>query len=368
MNDEQILDIFYTKIVPEAQKGKIDCYFMMNIAFNLMIDNKEISKSVELPYDGILIPTLKITNKQLFDYLLIEYVKRAIESFHPLDFCFLDDLDITYTDAENLAKVKEYYLIKYIISMLFANATFSDFDYPTNFLQSRLAMFNNKILNHDGELDLGYIDSIRARMYVIEEISPIKSETPYRIKSYLQFDDGYKLLLPEIYAANNGEKYQLYGIQKTIKGDSIDERPYLKQIRKGFIAKINGAPEHYFLAVMLFLSLCSDKEIEVIPFLVERWNAKRIAIYDRVKLNSTFSFADGEEEQDKIQNNITNILIQYFKKLEDTSYGMDFSIAPFELDNNLHINMSENFESRSIAFNELFRLSKEYKSKKRSNK
>lgn len=202
----------------------------------------------------------------------------------------------------------------------------------------------------------------------MEEISPIKSETPYRIKSYLQFDDGYKLLLPEIYAGNSGEKYQLYGVQRTAKNDGIDERSYLKQIRKGFIAKINGAPEHYFLAVMLFLSLCSDKEIEVVPFLVQRWNAKRIAIYDKIKRNPSLSFDDKEEEQDKIQNNVTNILIQYFKKLKDTSIGMDFSMVPFELDNNLHINIKEDFESRSIAFNELFRLVSEYKSKKDLNR
>lgn len=366
MNDAQILDIFYTKIVPEAQKGKIDCYFMMNIAFNLVIDNKEVSQCLELPYDGILIPTLKITNKKLFDSLLIEYVKKAIENYDPLDFSFLSDLDATY--IENLDKVKEYYLIKYIICTLFANATFSDFDCPIKFLQSRLAMFDNKILNYDGELDLGYIDSIGARIYVMEEISPIKSETPYRIKSYLQFDDGYKLLLPEIYAGNSGEKYQLYGVQRTAKNDGIDERSYLKQIRKGFIAKINGAPEHYFLAVMLFLSLCSDKEIEVVPFLVQRWNAKRIAIYDKIKRNPSLSFDDKEEEQDKIQNNVTNILIQYFKKLKDTSIGMDFSMVPFELDNNLHINIKEDFESRSIAFNELFRLVSEYKSKKDLNR
>lgn len=366
MNDAQILDIFYTKTVSEAQKGKIDCYFTMNIAFNLIIDNQIMSECEELPYDGIMIPTLKVTNKSLFDNLLIEYVKRAIEVYNPIDFAFLNDLDTTYT--ENAGKEKECYLVKYIICTLFANASFSDFNYPIKFLQSRLAMFDNRILNYDGELDLGYIDSIGARIYVTEEVSPIKSETPYRIKSYLQFDDGYKLLLPEIYAGNNGEKYQLYGIQKTTKTDEIDEQVYIKQIRKGFIAKVNGAPAHYFLAVMLFLSLCSDKKIEVVPFLVERWNAKRIAICDKIKMNTSLSFADKEAEQDKIQNNVTNILIQYFKKLEDTSYGMEFSSLPYELDDKLEINMQDNFESRSVAFNELFRLAKEYQSKNRLNK
>lgn len=360
MSDTQILDIFYTKIVPEAQKGKIDCYFMVNLVFNLVIDNQEISKCDELPYEGILIPTLKITNKNLFDSLLIEYVKRARTFYNSSDFDFLEDLNTS--EIKNIDNVKEEYLIKYIISTLFANASISNFEYPVEFLHSRIAMFDNKIINYDEELYLGHIDSIGASIYVKEEVSPIKSETPYRIKSYLQFDDGYKLLLPEIYAGNSRAKYQLYGIQKTSESNGLEERSYLKQIRKGFIAKVNGAPEHYFLVVMLFLSLCSDKEIEVVPFLIERWNAKRIAMYNKAKRYLNISLSD--IEQDNIQNNITNIFIRYFTKLEDVTTGMRFGTEPFELDSNLHVYIDEDFESRCIAFNELFNLVNEYKCKK----
>lgn len=362
MTDVQILDIFYNKIVPEAQKGKIDCYFAVNMAFNLVIDNVEVSKCIELPYDDILIPTLKITNKKIFDGMLIEYVKKAIKFYNPLDFSFLNDM--SEIDNKNLNKVKDEYLIKYIISNLFANASFSDFDYPIEFLRFRLAMFDNRIFNYDGELELGYIDSIGARIYVTEEVSPIKSETPYRIRSYLQFDDGYKLYLPEIYAGNSGDKYKLYGIQKTIKSNKIEEESYLKQIRRGFIAKINGAPEHYFLTVMLFLSLCSDKEIEVIPFLVERWNAKTITIYNKSKNDPNFSLLDMEKGQSRIQNNITNILVRYFEKLGSISKGINIHSLPFESDSNFYINIEQDFESRSIAFNEIFELVSEYKNKR----
>lgn len=358
MKDAQILDIFYTKIVPEAQNGKIDCYFTLNIAFNLVVDNQEIGKCKELTYEGILIPTLKITNKQLFDDLLIKYVKKARQFYDPSNFFFLNDLT---SDTENLDRIKEEYLIKYIISTLFANASFCDFDFPIKFLHSRIAMFDNKILNHRGELDLGYIDSIGTRIYIVEEESPIACETPYRIKSYLQFDDGYKILLPEIYAGNNGDKYQLYAIQKTTKSNKAEESAYLKQIRRGYTSKINGAPEHYFLAVMLFLSLCSDKEIEVIPFLVERWNAKRIAMYNKAKRNPNSSLFDIEKEQYRIQNNITDVFIRYFTKLEGICSGIDFDSIPFETDAKLHINIKQDFESKCLAFNELFNLVNEYK-------
>lgn len=358
MNDSQILEIFYNRIVPEAQHGKINFYFTANIAFNLVINNEIVSKCDELPYEGLLIPTLKISDKQAFDNLLIEYVKKAIEFYNPSDFSFLNNLNDK--DIETV-ETKTSYLIKYIISTLFANASLNDFENPIKFLESRISMFENRVLNANGEVDLGYIDSIGARMYIEEEKSPIKSETPYRIKGYLQFDDDYKLLLPEIYVGNNGKKYQLYGIQKTTENSEIDERPYLKQIRKGFIAKINGAPEHYFLTVMLLLSLCNDKEIELIPFLIERWDAKRIAMYNKAKRLPNFSLYDIEEEQDKIQNNITNIFIRYITKLEDVSNGIDFTAIPYESDTNLCIRVSDTFQSRSIAFNELFKLAKEYK-------
>ncbi|MCM1053384.1 MAG: hypothetical protein NC483_05375 [Ruminococcus sp.] len=363
MTDVQILDIFYNKIAPEAQQGKIDCYITINMVFNLIIDNKEISRCENLSYDGLLIPTLKITNKELFDKLLIEYVRKALVFYDAREFAFLDVLDRANPE---LIPMKEEYLIKYIISTLFANASFSDFDGPLEFLSSRIAMFDNRILNCEEELELGYIESIKARLFAVEESSPIRSETPYRIKSYLQFDDGYKLLLPEIYAGNDNKKYKLYGIQKTTKTNEIEERSYLKQIRKGFIAKINGAPEHYFLAVMLFLSLCSDKDIEVILLLVERWNAKRIAMCDRAKRNNNIPLDDIEKEQDMIQNNITNIFLRYFTKLEDITNGINFTSIPFESSDNLNINISQNLESRSVAFNELFKIVNEYKSQNNS--
>ena len=34
---DQILDIFYNKIVKEAQTGRVDCFFMMNMIFNLNV-------------------------------------------------------------------------------------------------------------------------------------------------------------------------------------------------------------------------------------------------------------------------------------------------------------------------------------------
>ena len=102
------------------------------------------------------------------------------------------------------------YLIKYIICTLMANLSYSDFMDPVKFLQDRLEMFNNKILGDRNELYIGHLDSIKARLRIIEEPSPIKSESPYRLRGTLEYDDGYILELPEIYAGQTNDKYVVY--------------------------------------------------------------------------------------------------------------------------------------------------------------
>lgn len=353
--EKKIIDIFYNQIVKEAETGRIDCYFMMNICFNLIVKNKQVMTCNNLEYNGILIPNLKINNKEIFDDLLIKYVKKAMEHYNPKDFAFLEDLN-DMDVSEDINSVKENYLIKYIICSLLANLSYYDFDNPIEFLQARIEMFDNKILNEDTVASLGYLETIGAKLYVIEEKSPIKSETPYRLRGYLEYDDGYKLLMPEVYVGKTQDKYFVYGIQKTTSNTSVDESSYIKQIRKGLISKVNGAPEHYFLMIMILLSFCKDKEIEIIPFLVERWNAKKISLYNK----NNMTIEEQEVYQANIQNNITDVFIRDFTKLEDISNGLNFTSFPFEFDDRLHIIMEEDFSSRAPVFNEIYNKIGEY--------
>ena len=134
---------------------------------------------------------------------------------------------------------------------------------------------------------------------------------------------------------------------------------------------------------MLFISLCSDKEIEVKPFLIERWNAKRKSMFNKVKANQYLQllvndceqlehsekltkslikyFFEKEEEHDKLQSNITDNLLRYFTKLSDVTIGLDIISFPHEADFSLKLKTAEAIESRSEAFNELFKLISDYK-------
>ena len=77
--EQQILDIFYNKIVQEAQTGRVDCFFMMNMIFNLNVENTQITSTKSIEKDGLLVPTLNITNKE-FDNKKLQLEDKIIST------------------------------------------------------------------------------------------------------------------------------------------------------------------------------------------------------------------------------------------------------------------------------------------------
>ena len=63
----KILDVFYNQIINEAAKGEIDAFLKYNIVFSteFVEENKRIEASSIT--DEVIIPTLKITDKENFD-------------------------------------------------------------------------------------------------------------------------------------------------------------------------------------------------------------------------------------------------------------------------------------------------------------
>ena len=348
MPSNLILDIFYNEIIIEAQQGRIDAFFMMNIIFNTNINNKQIT-SAQTNYEDIIIPTLKINNKPLFDLLLVEYVNEAINTYDKNNFSFLND--IIYTEGEEDPKtLKTKYLIKYIICTLLANASYIDFEDPIKFLQNRISMLKQNLLPTKETINLGYFDSIGASIYIKEEISPIKAETPRRITGYVEYDDGYKLLLPEIYMGKTNDKYIIYGIQKTTPRSNIDEKNYIKQIRKGLNSRLYAIPEHYFLTYIISLVISNDKPIEIIPFLVERWNAKSIALSRDTKHTKE----EIDQYKESMQNKITNDFLRVYLKLMEVTPEINIISYPFEIDDHFHISMLEKPNSKASVMNEFY--------------
>ena len=135
-----VIDLFYNEIVPEASQGRVDAFFIMNLVFNLTIDNKTITSTNDIGHEDVIIPTLKITNKELFDMLLVEYVNKVPETYDEKEFRFLDDVQylMPQESKEKIEELKQKYLIKYIICTLLANASYADFENPIRFLEIRI--------------------------------------------------------------------------------------------------------------------------------------------------------------------------------------------------------------------------------------
>lgn len=359
MPSNVILDLFYNELVPEASKGRVDAFFILNLVFNLNIENKQITSTTDIGHEHVIIPTLKITNKELFDSLLVEYVNKVIEVYDDKEFSFLNDIEYLNL-GDNIEELKQKYLIKYIIATLIANASYIDFDDPVTFLQNRISMLEHNILPLNETINLGYFERIGATLYAKEEISPTKSETPYRIKAHLEYDDGYKLLLPEIYMGETEDKYIIYGIQKTTPKSDIDESKYIKQVRKCLNSRLYGIPEHYFLTYILSLVLANDKPIDIVPFLIERWNAKAIAISHKKEYPQELK----EQYLKSTQENITNAFLRAYFKIQEVTPEIITLAYPFTIDDHLHLSMLEEPHSKASVMNDLYH---NYQSFKKDN-
>ncbi len=338
--NEEIINVFYKEIVPEASKGGIDAWFRKNLLFSTTVEGKEITHINDDDYPELCVTSLNINNKKEFDRLLCEYVNMAIDFYND------GSLEKKLEDAPK--EDRDRYLYKYIISSLFANASYYDFTNPISFLNHRIEMFKNRII--DGKREI-YLSTIGATLSFSEEKAPIEAETPYSITGELTFDDGYKLPLPNVYVGVSDNKMFIYGVLSKADKNIEINKYYLKEIRKGFTSKINGAPEHYFLSDMLSLSLSDGMETVIVPFLPQRWNAKRLSILNK-KQDEEETQAE-IDKQESIQTNLTEVLTRYYSKLEAISESLNYISFPFEADDKIHLRLDPNEVSKCPVFNEL---------------
>ena len=112
-----ILDIFYKNIINEATTGRIDCFYYYNMAFSTKISEEDKEYICDIDNDSLLIPTLMIKNKKMFDSLLLEYVNLAMNFYDDSNI----DKDIQnyamYDDKKRICKEKVILALLFAISM-----------------------------------------------------------------------------------------------------------------------------------------------------------------------------------------------------------------------------------------------------------
>lgn len=336
-----MIKVFYEEVIKEASMGNVESYFTYNLLFNTSIPECGIKYEVCNKYSHLLVPTLYINNKGLFDKLLGEYLVLALE-FYSEDPLFKEFSD------------NNYFKCKTILSLLWSNASFDDFLNPLKFLTKRIEFLKNEV----SELSF-QSDAFNACVKSETKKSAISSETPYCFKSSI--DDGENsFALPDVYYGICDNSLYIYAIQKSKKISICDEAFY-KNINRKFY-KINGGidvkndtyenygegnlkditPSFMYAAFLLISSSNVDK-VYVDGFLPLRWNAKEIISMRKKDRCEEFDLEKSFDEHVVVQNNLTQKFMRNFYRIEkqvsgiNLSYSSDSPATPsvFSIENSL---------------------------------
>jgi len=330
MKKEEILNLFYNEIVMEASKGRIDCYFFYNIIFNTKIEDKFIEATSNV--EDIIIPTLNIKDKDSFDDLLVIYVNRALK--------FYDDSNFQ-KDAIEEGINKE----KIIMSLLWSNATWEDYNDPCNYLRKRINFLDSFMFKNllDKRVLLGRSEILLDSDIICKiDVNKIESETPYSLNISLCKEDSNGLniyRLPRIYFGIDNDVVYLYAIQQD-KNKNLEKNSYQKKINRLMykvdqgldiyeetfdnygVGNLKDVTPSFLVASNIALGLFRKmgySKIMIPSFLITRWNSKRIS-NDFRKQRGIDSI---ELEQIEIQKNLTEKLLRTFLRLSYHHSGIE---------------------------------------------
>lgn len=345
MERKEILDIFYNHIIPEAGKGKVDCYFMYNVIFNTRIPQKNLEVMTENDNPNLIVPTLYIGDCKKFEQLLIEYVNKALAFYDDSNFCeeVLNSKDLLGDDFLNQGKgvSKE----KTIMTLLWSNATVEDFYDPCSFLRKRIDYFDLGVLEeYKNSKVVGYSEIIDADIECVIEKSKIESETPYYLQIFLVNPvDGERIYeFPRIYFGIRNDIVDIYAIQNSrIRlvnekyGKKLERKMY--KVNDGLdvkedtyenygFANLKDVTPSFLLTANIMTGLLKAhgiNNLNVISILVSRWNAKNLL--QKAK----------DEYVNTIQANLTDKLLRTFRRVGYHHSSVGIVSYPMEVNSNL---------------------------------
>jgi len=362
-----ILDIFYNHIVKEAATGRINNGFFHNILFETYIEETNEKVCCSRVYEGVLVPTLTIKDKEQFDKLLLRYVELCLD-FYDDSYYHLEVID-DESEFEKYGICKE----KVIMSLLWSNATYEDFNDPISFLKKRIAFLESNIGETSHKFDFSPTLNGNINLSIKKDI--LTNETPYKIVESITNEDGMTFVFPEIKFGLDEDTIYIYAIQNKPQennsyskklnrilykiGEGFDaavdnydmyEEGNLKDVTPSFLVSLNMAISH-------LNSLGFDK-ICVPSILVTRWNAKKIGLqyfvekgkYSEEKIEQLLT------EQQRIQENLTEKHLRTFLRLAHHYEGISIESYPFDNDSQLHLQIDGPLISDNSLLSETAKL------------
>ncbi len=290
------LSIFYNGILKEASCGRVHLYAPYNIIFNTLIleDNIKIESKVE--YEDVIIPTLIIDNKELFNSLLEEYVSKAL--------LFYDEENYP---NENILKEK------FIMTVLWSNATFDDFANPIPFLKKQINYLDNwNTYNH------GVISKEQGIIMRLTKNS-VTDKSPYNLLIELNYNH---MIIPiaNISVGIDNNSINIYSInsmsESHIKDDNI----------------VNS--------ILNYLTTRGIKNVEIPSFLITRWNSLIIKSFysSNSDLQREKKISMGEK---KLCVNVNEFFIQLSNYLQNQD-NIEITANPLDIDFKLHLKLTTN--------------------------
>lgn len=377
MND---INVFYDEIINEASTGRVDCFFMMNLLFSTYL--KEENKTIEAKKDDdgrYLIPTLVIKNKENFNKLLTEYLVLAKSKYDLTKYYEALEFD----DIEN----PEHIINKLILTTLWANATYDDFNWSEEFLRKQILFLkDNTFSEYNEPTIIGYSEMLGGYLEIENIPEPILNETPTSLKiSLIEPETNERYTFPLVRYGIKDDKCYIYAVQKNKKFDvdnnfkkKVNRR--LFKIGENFDTK-NDTYENYkegnlkdvsasfVVASNIVLGLLSSKGINdiVVPsILIERWNAKEKNIVLRSKKEEKPKeyIETNKDEHNGIQSNLTEKLLRTFLRIISHNNTFEVIAYPFDIDSSLHIRTCSELDCNNSLLNETFLIGEKVNSKK----
>lgn len=352
--NEDILDIFYNSIIPEASRGTIDCFMYYNICFNTSIEGQTIKGNNPSYVDP---PLLEIRDKKEFDDILKEYIDLALEFYD--DEYFYDEV----LSGEYRTKTNKLCKEKVIMSLVWSNAVLEDFSDPVNFLRRQKAYLENNPLMV--ATSKGYSDILGGRIVTaVTKTGKISWESPYAFRSAIATkDDAHDL--PVLRFGIDNDTIYIYSIQqrkKARKDKRINRNLY--KVNENFVTDdfnedLKNITPSSLVALYLFLLHFNNlgyTKFKLVPYLPIRWIDKKITINKKAKkvLEKSKEYKEGMEELLRNQDNITQKFITTFRRLNyHVNDNLKINSFPMEMDSYLSFECDDLSKANNPLFQEL---------------
>lgn len=295
-------------------------------------------------------PTLNIKDKTVFYNNIKEY--------------------LSLFRSSGLINISEDF-VKTGVTILISNMSIDDFNNPSEYVRRTIEFKKNKLLS---QKSYGYINSLEGSLNINARIYNV--ETPYCFETYLSGEDGY-YVLPAIsygiaddtcyiYAIQNiGEyretpyskkiKRKLYKLNKDILENETQEYIDYKSKKSDYYPEnISDVSPNAVLALTIFLNEIEKhgiNKVKVIPYLPIRYeNRIKMTAYDLIHDEKYKNLKEEERKtlflrlvknQYDIQSNITEKFIRTFYRVAHHFDNVNITSLPMELDDKLHMNLSE---------------------------